>query len=569
MDTFTQKRQLRNALMLVLGWGFLWLWVANPKLMAQSRPRTAFINGKIWTVNAAQPLAEAVVVEGNRIVFVGSTVDVRALWVNSQTRLVDLKNKLMLPGFIDNHVHFSNGGGYLRGVDLRPARSTMEFKAILKNYVQQNAQQWILGGNWDHESWEVKNLPTKEMIDDFSAQTPIFINRFDGHMGLANSLALSKAGITKETPQPDGGEIVKDPKTGQPTGVLKDAAINLIERVIPARTYEQLRKDVERALQEAREQGFTSVQDITFQPDLKVFQDLEKEGKLSCRLYTRLPIDGYKNLVAAGIQAGFGSEKIRVGSLKAYADGSLGSTTALFFAPYKQDSTTRGLPSDIVINGQFQKWAFDADRHKLQLSVHAIGDSAVALVLSTFDQIVKQNPRWDRRFRIEHAQHLRPQDIERFARLGVIASVQPYHCIDDGVWAEKRIGNRIHWTHPYKSFLDKGVKLCMGSDWPVAPLNAIFGIYAATTRQTIDGANPMGWIPKEKISVQEAIRGYTLNNAFAAFEETEKGSIQVGKLADLVVLSEDILTLPSEKIKDVKVQMTVFDGKIIFERPQK
>ena len=528
--------------------------------------KICFYNGKIYTVDARSSVVEAVVVENGRILFVGSTPDARAAWSDSRTKMVNLEGKLMLPGFIDNHTHFADGGMYLLGVDLRGAKSTTEFKAILKKYVETHKGEWIKSGNWDHEAWEVKELPTKEMVDEFSKETPIFIDRFDGHMALANSKALTLAGITKDTKSPDGGEIVKDPKTGEPTGVMKDAAMTLIYNIIPPISPEQKIKNVQRALQEARENGITSVQDITFQPDLIAYQTLEKEDKLTCRFYTRLPISSYQNLVNAGIQVGFGSNKIKLGSVKAYADGSLGSSTALMFKPYDQNPNTKGLASDIIINGNLIKWATDADKNHLQLSIHAIGDSANYLMLKLFENITKTNPKWDRRFRIEHAQHVRLEDIPLFAKLGVVASVQPYHCIDDGVWAAKRIGTRIDYTHPYKSFLEAGVKLCMGSDWSVAPLNAIVGIYAAVTRQTLDGGNPMGWIPKQKISVVDAIKGYTINNAYAAFEEKEKGSIEPGKLADMVVLSEDILTIKPEKIQNVKVLMTIFDGKIIYEK---
>lgn len=535
-------------------------------ILVSQAQKTCFYNGKVYTVDAKNSVAEAVVVENGKILFVGSSPEARAVWSDSRTKMVDLKGKLMLPGLIDNHTHFADGGMYLLGVDLRGAKTIAEFKGILKKYVDNHSGEWITSGNWDHESWEVKELPTKEMIDDFSQDTPIFVDRFDGHMGLANSKALALAGITKDTPSPDGGEIVKDPKTGEPTGVLKDAAMPLIYKIIPAANAAQKIKFIERALQEARENGITSVHDITFQPDLIAYQDLEKAGKLTCRFYTRLPISTYQNLVNTGIQAGFGSDKIKLGSIKAYADGSLGSSTALMFKPYTQNPNTKGLASDIIINGSLTKWAVDADKNHLQLSIHAIGDSANYLMLKLFEKITQENPKWDRRFRIEHAQHVRFEDIQAFAKLGVIASVQPYHCIDDGVWAAKRIGDRVNYTHPYKSFLEAGVKLCMGSDWSVAPLNAILGIYAAVTRQTVDGANPMGWIPKQKISVQEAIKAYTINNAYAAFEENVKGSIEVGKLADMVVLSEDILIIQPEKIKNVQVLMTIFDGKIVFER---
>lgn len=541
------------------------LLLAFTLLQTAVAQKIAYLNGKVYTVNAKQPLAQAVLCQNGRILMVGSTAEIRK-HVEADTKIIDLKGKLMLPGFIDNHTHFADGGSYLLGVDLRGAKSTAEFKAILKKYVADHKGEWIKSGNWDHEAWEVKELPTKEMLDDFSPDTPIFVDRFDGHMALANSYALKLAGITKNTPVPPGGDIVKDPRTGEPTGVLKDAAMSLIYNIIPAPTPEQKRRYVERALQEARENGITSVQDITFQPDLVAYQALEKDNKLTCRFYTRLPINDYKNLVNAGIQAGFGSDKIKLGSLKAYADGSLGSSTALMFKPYQQNPNTKGLPSDIIINGNLRKWALDADKNHLQLSVHAIGDSANYLTLKIFEECVKANPAWDRRFRIEHAQHVRFEDLPLFKQMGAIASVQPYHCIDDGVWAAKRIGDRIAYTHPYASFIKAGIKLCMGSDWSVAPLNAIYGIYGAVTRRTVDGSHPFGWVPEQKIPVEEAIKGYTINNAYAAFEENEKGSIEVGKLADMVVLDQDILTIDPIKIFNVKVWMTIFDGKVIYER---
>lgn len=528
-------------------------------------PMTAFINGKIYTVNEKQPLAEAVITQGNRIVFVGSNKEAQTR-IEKNTEVIDLKGRLMLPGFIDNHTHFTSGGFYLLGIDLRSAKSTAEFKQILRDYVNEHRGEWITGGDWDHEQWEAKDLPTKEMLDEFSPNTPIFVNRFDGHMAVANSYAMRLAGISRETVSPEGGVIIKDPATGEPTGLLKDTAMDLIYNIIPPPTPEQRKEAAKRALQEARENGITSIQDITSPADLKVYQALEKEGLLTCRIYTRLPISLYENLADLGIQVGFGSDRLKLGSLKGFADGSLGSSTALFFEPYDQDTTTRGLGMDILTDGRLREWCLDADKHRLQLSIHAIGDSANYLMLNIFEEIVKTNPAWDRRFRIEHAQHVRFEDMQRFAELGVIASVQPYHAIDDGVWAEKRIGGRIKYTYPFKSFLDAGIKMCFGSDWTVAPLNALYGIYAAVTRRTLDGKNPGGWIPEQKISVAEAIKCYTIHSAYAAFEEDVKGSIEAGKLADLVVLSEDILTLDPVKIKDVKVDMTVFDGKVIYER---
>jgi predicted amidohydrolase YtcJ len=537
-------------------------------LMNTQAQKKAYINGKVYTVNPDKPLTESVVTEGNKITFTGSTEEAKKL-IDDKTEVIDLKGKLMLPGFIDNHVHFVSGGFYLQGIDLRGAKSTQEFRNIIKEYLEGNEGKWITGGNWDHEAWETKNLPTKEMIDDLSSDTPILIDRFDGHMSLANSAALKIAGITKETESPDGGLIVKDPKTGEPTGILKDNAIGLVASKIPPASDEEYYSAVLTALDHAKQIGLTSVQDITYKRDLETYKKLEKENKLTCRIYTRYPIDDFQTLVEQGFTAPSGSDKIRMGSLKAFADGSLGSSTAWFFDRYNQDTMTTGLAMDIVNNGSLEKWAFEADKNKLQLSIHAIGDKANYYILDLYQKIRNNNPEWDRRFRIEHAQHVRFEDIPLFKENGVIASVQPYHCIDDGVWAEKRIGpERIKYTYPFKTFLENDVLLSFGSDWAVAPLNPLLGIYAAVTRRTLDNKNPEGWIPEQKISVEEAVKSYTINNAYASYEEDIKGSIEEGKLADLVVLNEDILTIDPVKIKDVTVYMTVMDGQIIYTDQQ-
>jgi len=535
--------------------------------MAQTM-RKAFINGKIYTVNEKQPYAEAVVVEDNKITFVGTTSEAKKLVddpLANGTEVIDLEGKLMLPGFNDSHLHFTSGGSYLLGINLRTALSKEEFVNIIKDYSKGKKGNWIIGGRWDHELWQDKTLPTKELIDPITENTPVFVSRIDGHIGLANSKALELAGINKNTPDPDGGLIERDPDTGEPTGILKDNAMDLIFKIIPPPSIEENIEAALRAIEEAKKFGITSVQDMTQPGEPEAYKQVMENGELTCRIYSIWPIDKYEDIVRAGITAGNENELINRGALKGYADGSLGASTAWFFEPYTQDQSNYGLPNDIVTNGKLEKWAFDADRNRLQICIHAIGDRANAFVLDLYGKIKNENSPWDRRFRIEHAQHLRKEDIKRFGEIGVIASVQPYHCIDDGVWAEKRIGpERIKTTHPYKSFLKSNVVVSFGTDWPVAPLNPLYGIYAAVTRRTVDGLNPNGWIPQEKISVEDAIECYTLNPAYASFDEKLKGSIEVGKLADLVVLSDDILTIDPEKIKDVKVTMTVFDGEIVF-----
>jgi predicted amidohydrolase YtcJ len=525
-----------------------------------------FDNGKIWTVDKGRPTAEAVAVLNGRILAVASSPEVRK-YTGDRTTVIDLKGRTMLPGFIDDHTHFMTGGFQLQNVDLRHAKSKQEFARLIKERAEQHPGRWITGGDWDHDNWPGGDLPTKEMIDGFTPSTPVFVNRYDGHMALANSFAMKLAGITKQTPDPSGGTIVRDSKTGEPTGVLKDEAMNLVYQHIPDPSEEEMLEAARLALAEARKNGITSIQDVSSTSDVRVYQILKRRGELTARFHCRLPLAQWEELAGTGMMVPFGDEWIRLGSLKAFADGSLGSSTALFFEPYVSDPSTRGLAMDVVTDGRLEKWALGADKAGLQLSIHAIGDSANSLILDLFEKIVKTNPSWDRRFRIEHAQHIRPKDFQRFAKLGVIASAQPYHAIDDGRWAEKRIGyERCKTTYAFRTFLDNGVKLCFGSDWTVAPLNALLGIYAAVTRRTTDGKNPNGWFPEQKISVQEAIEAYTINNAYAVFEEKEKGSISVGKLADFVVLSDDLLSVDPVSIETIQVEMTVLGGKVVYRR---
>ncbi|MFN3135043.1 MAG: amidohydrolase [Candidatus Kryptonium sp.] len=546
-------------------WVKLFTFLLLQQILFAQMPKAdiIFINGKIWTVDKSKPVAQAVAVLGDKIIAVGSNSEIKK-YAGKNTKVVDLKKKLMLPGFIDDHTHFVSGGFQLMSVDLRNAKTPDEFALKIKEYAEKNPGKWITGGDWDHELWGGE-LPRKEWIDKYTQNVPVFVTRYDGHMGLANSLALKLAGITSETPDPPGGLIVRD-ENGEPTGILKDEAMTLVYKVIPEPTLEERITAIKLALEEAKKLGLTGIHDIGMVEDFKAYQELYKRGELTIRVFLRLPISQWEDLAKLGIQVPFGNNFIRIGSLKAFADGSLGSMTALFFDPYDENPNTKGLATDIVIDGRLEKWAIEADRAKLQLSIHAIGDSANSLVLSIFEKVVKQNPTWDRRFRIEHAQHIHPKDFVRFKNLNVIASMQPYHAIDDGRWAEKRIGKeRCKTSYAFRTFLDNGVKLCFGSDWNVAPLSPILGIYAAVARQTLDGKHPEGWFPEQKISVEEAVECYTINNAYAEFAEDEKGSITPGKLADFVVLSDDIFNIPAEKIKDVKVLMTVLGGKVIYQ----
>jgi predicted amidohydrolase YtcJ len=523
-----------------------------------------FANGLIRTMNEQQPLAEALVVDGDRLTFVGSSSAAREC-AGLGAEVFDLGGRLVLPGFHDCHTHFVLGGFSLDGINLRACRSAAAFVDTMARFAANREGQWITGGTWDHEPWENHRLPRREMIDHIAKNTPVFVHRLDGHMALANSLALSLAGVTRDTPDPPGGAIEKDPVTGDPTGILKDTAMDLVTRVIPKPSQREIESAVRKALREAARNGITTVHDISEEEHIPVFQKLGREGHLTCRIYARLPIAGYQDLVNRGVERGSGTRHVRLGSLKAFTDGSLGSNTALFFEPYENDPSTKGLAMEIVTSGDLRAWAIDVDRHHLQLSIHAIGDRANDLTLDLFEEIQRVNPGWDRRFRIEHAQHVRAEDFPRFARAGVIVSAQPYHCIDDGVWAEGRIGAaRCATTYAFRSFLDAGVRVCFGSDWTVAPLSPLLGIYAAVTRATLDGKHPGGWIPDQKISVEEAIRCYTLDGSYASFDETHTGTLQPGKLADFIVLSEDIVSIDPVRIPQVAVEMTFVGGECVW-----
>jgi len=535
---------------------------------AQPSASLVLLNGKIWTVNDRQPRAEAVACLGSRIVAVGSNGEIRK-WIGAGTEAIDLGGKLVLPGFNDAHVHFFSGGENLASVQLRDAKSEEELRRRIAEFAaKQPAGRWITGGDWDHENWTPARLPTRQSIDAVTTGHPVFVNRLDGHMALANSEALRLAGITRDTPDPPGGTIVRD-AAGEPTGVLKDAAMERMYRTIPEPSQDRIADAVRAAMRYAAENGVTSVQDMSASPEiLRVYQALLARGELTVRISGHQPLAAWQRLAAVGLRAGFGGEKLHIGGLKGFADGSLGSTTALLFEPYLDAPNTSGLAnSEMIPESKMQKHILDADRAGLQVAVHAIGDKANHIILGMYEEAERQNGARDRRFRIEHAQHLRMEDIPRFGKLHVIASMQPYHSIDDGRWAEKRIGpERAKGTYAFRALLDSGAVLAFGSDWDVAPMEPLMGIYAAATRRTLDGKHPDGWVPEQKIGVAEAIRAYTMGSAYASFDEQIKGSIEPGKLADLVVVSDDILSIPAVDIEKARVETTVFDGKVIYHR---
>jgi predicted amidohydrolase YtcJ len=525
------------------------------------------LHAKIWTGDPGKPEAQALAARGGRIVALGSDDEIAKL-KGAGTAVVDAAGRRVVPGFIDAHTHMSMGGFNLLALDLRRTKDPAEFTRSVADFAKTRpAGAWLTDGAWDHEQWSPPRLPTKEMLDPATGNHPTCLSRQDGHMMVCNSIALNLARITRETPDPPGGVIVRDAR-GEPTGVLKDAAMDAVNKVRPPRTLEELSQALSTAMRHAASVGVTSVQDLPGDPrDLDAWEAMRRAGVLTVRVHYRLPLSEWER--ARDRRAAMKNDEwLRLGGVKGYADGSLGSSTALFDAPYGDDSGNRGVfASEAIPLSRMEERVAAADRAGLQVVIHAIGDRANGEILDLYERVSKANGPRDRRFRIEHAQHLRPADIPRFARLGVIASMEPYHAIDDGRWAEKRIGReRCRTTYAFRSLLDAGAALAFGSDWDVAPLSPIAGMDAAVTRRTIDGKNPGGWFPEQRISPGEALAAYTSGAARAAFEENEKGALTPGRLADFVVLSRDVLEIPKEEIAAAQVDETVVGGRVVYTR---
>jgi predicted amidohydrolase YtcJ len=540
---------------------------------AHSKPSATLIvtNAVVYTVDKQHPKAEAVAVIGDRIVAVGSHAEIE-LWRGPETKVIDADGKLLLPGFNDAHVHFMQGGAQLEQVQLTDAPTPEEFaKRIAAQVAKTPKGEWILGGRWDETKWAKPELPTKDLVDPVTGDTPIFVERYDGHEALANSAAMKLAGINAKTADVPGGVIVRD-ASGNSTGVFKDAAQGLIYKAIPPMSAEQRLRAARGALKHAASLGVTSVQHMNPEfADVAAYSEMAEKGELTTRIYAVPMETDWRDQAKVGIRHAWGSSYLRLGAVKGYADGSLGSRTAYMFEPFADDPGNRGLlSSEMHPPTAMRERLMQADAAGLQVRVHAIGDRAISMMLDIFGDIEKEHGYHDQRFAIEHAQHMAQKDFERFAKLHVIASMQPYHAIDDGRWAEKRLDHhRARFSYAWRSFLDHGVTLAFGTDWPVAPLNPILGLYAAVTRATLDGKNPDGWIPEEKITLPEAVEAYTLSSAFAEFQEHEKGSITPGKLADMVILSENIFDLTPEAIRNVKVETTIVSGKVIYRGGEK
>jgi predicted amidohydrolase YtcJ len=525
----------------------------------------ALVNGRVWTGNPSQPEAEAVAIAGDRIASVGSTGAVRSQAGTAQ--VIDLNGQFVVPGFIDAHVHYLDGGFRLTSVQLRDASTREEFVARIEAHAATvPAGTWITGGDWDHTLWGGE-LPRRAWIDAITPDHPVWVSRLDGHMALANASALRAAGVTRGVADVAGGEIVRDAR-GELTGLLKDNAMPLVDAKVPPPSDALKDRALDAAMQYVAERGVTSVHNMGSWEDLDVFARAWRAGRLKTRIAAAVPLRTWaklKDVVAAKTYGpeGRGDAWLRVGGLKGFVDGSLGSHTAAFQEPFTDAPKDRGLfvntPEDLYT------WISGADKAGLHVHVHAIGDRANATLLDIFERVAREDGPRDRRFRIEHAQHLSPADIPRFASLGVIASMQPYHAIDDGRWAENVIGPvRIRTTYAFRSLLDARAVLAFGSDWFVAPPTPLEGIYAAVTRRTLDDRHPDGWVPEQRITVDEALAAYTRGGAYASFEEREKGTIAPGMLADLTIIDRDLRTIPASQIRDAKIVRTIVGGKSVF-----
>lgn len=525
---------------------------------------TIIKNATIWTGNTEQPTAEAMAIANGKIIAIGTEETVLA-FKNETTEILDMEGRFISPGFIDSHVHLMTGGRSLLSVDLRDAKSPEEFGQRVANFVKTiEKEEWVLEGNWDHTLWGGE-LPNKTWVDEGTPNNPVLLFRLDWHMALANTAALEFAGIDKNTPDVEGGTIERD-ADGNPTGILKDNAMNLVLDKIPPMSEKQKTASFQAAMDYFLSNGVTTVHDVDgMNKDFESWTtatEFRKNDNLKVRIYAATPLNEWQTLAKANYQ---NDDWLKAGGLKGFVDGSLGSHTATF----KEDYTDKANDKGFFINthDELYDWISEADKADLHVMVHAIGDSAISTLLDIYEKVGEENGKKDRRFRVEHAQHLDPNDIKRFAELGVIASMQPYHAIDDGRWAEDYIGaERIKTTYAFKSLLEANTTLAFGSDWAVAPASPLQGIYAAVTRRTLDDKNPNGWVAKQKITVEQALSAYTKNAAFASFDEKIKGTLEVGKLADFIVLGKDLRKIEPTEIRNVKVLETYVGGEKMYDR---
>jgi len=554
-------------------------------------------NAYVWTVDLSKPTAEAVAVRNNKIIFVGSNKAVQK-YIDGNTNIIDAGGKLVLPGFNDNHVHFESTCRIVTGLNLLDVHQEKPFISRMRDVHERfTPGVWITGGLWSaYQAWESSSIseegrkakidffkPQRKMVDSFTAERPVFIQRFDRKVFFANSKALEIAGITKDRTDPPNIHVERD-KRGNPTGILTGSGVQqYFNNIIPPRSWKQRVWESEAVLKRCARFGVTSLSDMSDARQREIFYYLHNENKLTVRIHSRGYLDQWEKMSELGIKIGSGDSMIRLGTVKAWIDGIMGNSTARFYKAYSHNSDEFGIWRKIMfpwrsqsggrdLQSNLEYLAIKADSAGIQLSVHAIGDAANGYLLDMMDRLNEHNGVKNRRFRLVHAQVIHPDDFKRFKNMSIIAEVQPYHCTDDMRWMEERIGHeRSKGAYAFRSLWDSGAVVCFGSDSPGTnasryPLNPMLGLYAAVTRQTLDGNPADGWFPDEKLSVEEAIQAYTLNSAYASFEENIKGSITEGKLADLVILSDNLLEIDPSKIKNVEVKTTIFNGKIIYQQ---
>ena len=524
------------------------------------------VNANVYTVDPDRPRVQALAISGEFIVKVGSNEEVRRL-VGRATRVIDAGGRLVVPGFNDAHVHLVMGAEELVGVDLRPSSDEGDLVRRLERYAATRpAGEWITGGYWDHEAWPGKRLPTRDLLDRVTPIHPVFVKRLDGHMAVANSLAMRLAGVGDNAVAPPGGEVMRG-VDGKLTGLLKDTAMELVTRAMPPPTLDAVLRRARAALAHAASLGVTTLQDITASAlEFEAYRKLDEAGDLTARISSiaNYEADDRPRGEITG-ECATPSLWLSSGGRKFFADGSMGSSTAAFFEPYTDDPCSKGLL--IYDPDQLEQLVGDVLASGQQPVVHAIGDRANALVLDILERLharAATGRRW--RPRIEHAQVVKVEDRARFKSLGVVASIQPSHCVDDMRWAEARIGRaRSAQAYNVRSFLDAGVRVAFGTDWFVAPLDPMLGLYAAVTRQFPDGTPADGWFPEERIALAQAVECYTRGSAYAEFAEHHKGMLRAGYLADLVVLSRDLFAIPPRDILETRPILTMAGGRVVFD----
>lgn len=506
-------------------------------------------------MNPSQPNAQAIAIQDGKIAEVGTNKEIEP-WIGKDTKVTDLKGRTVVPGFIDTHVHATGFGRSLAWIDLRGVQSIREIQERLRKRVQETPKgRWVVGGGWDQERLIERRYPTRWDLDDFSRENPVVFYRVDlTHTCVLNSKALELTGISAEAIPPPGGQIDKDPETGEPTGILRENATDLVWKAMPPPNEEELIEAATLACQKAVEAGLTGLHWMIYSPlEICIIQKLLEQKKLPLRVYLMIPVELLDPLIDLGLYTGFGDSMIRIGSIKIFADGSLGARTAALQKPYSDDPTTKGMT--LYNQEELNELVAKAHKARLQLAIHAIGDQAIDMALTALERALEEAPRKNHRHRIEHASVLNETLIRRLKKLEVIASVQPHFIISD-FWVADRVGpRRAQWVYPFETLLQEGIRVTGGSDCPVEPINPLLGVYAAVTREAF---------PEKRITVDDALRLYTVNAAYASFEEKVKGSIEAGKLADLVVLSHDPMTVPSSKIKDIRVETTIVGGRVVY-----